>query len=259
MCLQKYEKWKNKMSTVTDMNIILEFFPFFDEVYAIKNMRELGQKLHWNCNCVYKTININCCENRSEIVDFVLSDLICSSCGHAQHFENQSFQNQMFYYNENGSIIFRNHYSAKKNFSKFVTYFQYPISVFVNKASLKEIDIFVKTLTGKNKEQKLFLFLKKKKLNEAYEYIPRLLMNKEVQCLSKNEVDMIYNEFLKFCNFYDSFRTTEKRKSLPHRGFLFLKICERVNIYRFHTFVRLPKLHHTIESLNKIWREYESK
>lgn len=258
MCLKEYENWKNEMYTVTDTDIILEFFPYFDDTFAIKNMRELAQKLNWTCICSNKARNENCCDNPNEIVDFIVSEIICSSCGSARHFENQSFQTQMFYYNQNGSISFRNHYSAKKNFCKFLTYFQYPITIFVNKKSLTEINIFVEELKEeKNKEQKLFLFLKKRKLVEAYEYIPRLLKKSEVRLLSKSEVEIIFNEFLKFCNFYASFRKTKRRKSLPHRGFLFLKICERVHINRFQMYIRLPKLHHTIESLNKIWMEYE--
>lgn len=243
------------MISTTDTTQLLQWFPYFDKQYAQQNMTELARLLLWDCSCVQSQEYL-CCSHSTEIIDYQVNEIVCSSCGFVQHYESHSFKDQSFYFTCNGNIQFRSHYSAEKNFKKFLACFQYPITIFVSYQDLKEIQDFVQHTPV---EEKLFLFLKRKKLSHVYEYIPRLLSNEQVELLTEEEVQSLQHEYRNFCTFYSTFRQTKDRKSLPHRGFLFQKFCERMHIYRFHPYIRLPKLHHTVQNLNKIWREYEQK
>lgn len=243
------------MISTTDTTQLLQWCPYFDQQYAQQNMTELARLLLWDCSCVQSQESL-CCSHSTEIIDYQVNEIVCSSCGFVQHYESHSFKDQSFYFTCNGNIQFRSHYSAEKNFKKFLACFQYPITIFVSHQDLKEIQDFVQ---HSPMEEKLFLFLKRKKLCHVYEYIPRLLSNAQVELLTEEEVQSLQHEYRDFCTFYSTFRQTKHRKSLPHRGFLFQKFCERMHIYRFHPYIRLPKLHHTVQNLNKIWMEYEQK
>lgn len=255
MCVHLYEKWCDSMMSTTDVTQLLQWSPYFNKNYAQQNMEHLATLLGWSCECIHDE-EPPCCVHSNEIIDYQVNEIVCSNCGVVRHYESHSFKDQSFYFSCNGNIQFRSHYSAEKNFKKFLACFQYPITIFISHKDLKDIQKFVEKTPD---EEKLFLFLKHKKLSHIYEYIPRLIKNEEVEVLTDNEVQYLQQEYRNFCTFYSTFRQTKSRKSLPHRGFLFQKFCERIHIYRFHPYIRLPKLHHTVQNLNKIWMEYEQK
>jgi len=257
MCKHLYEQWCEKTLCQLDQNMHL--LQYLDPLYGNQNMCTLATILEWSCECnehfhiEVPTFIEECCDNMEEVVNDTEHIIICMTCGNTKHHESHSFKDRGYYFQTNGNIHQKTFYQPIKNFKKFLTYFMYPITIFISKDNYNRIQEFC---TPHRTSMQLFQFLKKIHCSVVYEFIPRLLQHVEVKCLTVEEEEEVVREYEKFCHFYSTFRKTQSRKSLPHRGFLFLKICNVLGIERFNNYVRQPTLSQTVHNLNLIWNEF---
>jgi len=258
MCKKNYDDWCYLVEqNLTDY---IDYVNYLDPVVGEQNFGLLATTFSWYCDCNTNHIvdidEFKCYCSSAEVVHNVhMGTETCTVCG--VQFNNPTTRSleANVYYANNGSVIFPTYYSAEKNFDKFITSFSYPYTLYCNVTQCRQIDKYVqkRNIT----ERSMFLFLKGLELPQLYEYIPRFLHGHDVELLSITEADNIKNRFKEFTVFYSTYRVKQKRKSLPHRGFLFVKFCEQEDINRFRGVVRLPQLKATIHVLEAIWQEYE--
>lgn len=258
MCKAEYEEWcENVMKNLPQY---IHFTKHLDPSQA--DMVLLAREFNWNCPChplkesvEYTTFTCDCREPHL-INDFNTYTEVCAQCGISYNgIENR--RNQISFCYEFGMISLPTFYSATKNFLRFLSYFQYPITIHISKSQYRELMLFLHSSSCDGKETSVFKYLKRNELTTCYEYIPRLLaFDPPLELLSKDEVTLLAQEYNNFSNFYSTFRVKEKRKSLPHRGFLFYNFCTVLQLQRFQPFIRLPKLIHTQTRLSEIWEEY---
>lgn len=256
MCIQQYNLWCE--TVCTNLQHYMDFIHYLDPVVGHQNFIHLASTFSWFCECnknhtVQERINECLCvkDSHFNIIDHME---VCTQCGVVSNeCASDNFDNFIYFY-ENGSIEQRSYYVAERNFIKFMNKFKYSHTLFCHVGHLRHIE---KMVTNTCSETQLFLYMKSKNLQDLYEYIPRLLLQRtDITLLSNEEFNALHQQFLHFTKWYSYHRKNQKRQSLPHRGFLFLKFCELENIHRFHCLVRIPKLVKTIEQLENIWKLY---
>lgn len=259
MCESEYNKWCDSICNSLLDNI--QYIPYLDPAYAQDHYVELASEFSWRCPCNHNHViipNVFTCLCDEPDVQSHGKELLCQQCGTLLLQSNLDNFDKYLYFKTNGDITYKTYYIAEKNFMKFLNAFQYSHCLY---ATHNEITAIKQMVVQGCTEKTLFQYMKKHDLHKLYEYIPRFLKGVEdsVQLLSKEEVHTLHYAYLDFTKWYGHFRKGGKRQSLPHRGFLFSKLCGMHGITRFDGLVREPKLRDTQLKLNNVWKQYKLK